>query len=388
VSWPEFWQHKSWQSTLLAPLSRWVCFVAQRRLNRFKKADFASPKGCCVVVVGNVVVGGSGKTPFIAWLVRGLSAKGFKVGIISRGYGAKNSKWPQYIDPKALNHSHSKANQLDSKSFSLEQNQFAESRLKESRPNACQFGDEPLMLAQKTKVPVGISPKRIQALNLLLEKQALDVIISDDGLQHYGLPRDIEVVMVDNDRLFGNQMCMPSGPLREPMNRVNQVDFIVWNGLQSEMNFPLIKTVDYGKNNHFKMALKPVCFKQVGQPEIEISVDEFCSRYQSVNAIAGIGNPNRFFKTLTDLGLEVSSKAFADHYSFDESSLSPFQVQEADNSELLEKVLVMTEKDAVKCQQFAINQPHWWYLEVESVCSQKLLDQICSKVNSVNNKNR
>ena len=342
MSWPHFWMHKTWKTRLLWPLSKLVCWEAARRLKRFKISSPPRKTAATVIVVGNLVVGGSGKTPFIVWLTRALQAKGFRVGIVSRGYGGKPQVSPQWVTPVS---------------------------------DPVQVGDEPVLLAKQLGCPVAVSPKRVEAVQLLNEKGSLDIIISDDGLQHYALARDIEVVLMDAERQIGNGLCLPAGPLREPMARLPNVDFCVWNGLSGSQTFPIEPA---GKVMHFRMALLPVRLRQVMNPSVmlELTLDE-AGRVadfmgEKVEAIAGIGNPTRFFNSLKSLGLEVASQAFSDHHKF---QWSDFKAKDP------QKRLIMTEKDAVKCIGLAKQhqQSNWWYLEVSPCCDDDLLTQILIK---------
>lgn len=350
VSWPDFWIKNKWQTKALWPLSKLVCWEAQRRYRHYKKqlsplntnssesSNSLRQSDATVIVVGNLVVGGTGKTPFIVWLVKHLVNQGFKVGLLSRGYGSKSTAWPVLVD-------------------------------KDSNPK--EVGDEPVMLAQQTGCKVAVSPKRIEALALLQKDANYDFIISDDGLQHFALERDIEVVMIDAERQFGNGFCLPAGPMREPLNRIEDVDFTVWNGLPEQ---DVVPSVGFAQKSAFSMRLMPQTFHSLANPEITLSVTDFIEKYSVVGlyAVAGIGNPNRFFKTLKSLGLNIESTAFADHHDF----------KAEDFKDLLkdrDKPLVMTQKDAVKCAQFVTPNQNWWYLEVAPQCSPELLNTIIKK---------
>ena len=341
MSWPDFWKHKTWKTQLLRPLSKLVCWEAARRFTRFKKSPPVQ-SSATVIVVGNIVVGGSGKTPFIIWLTRQLQAKGLSVGIISRGYGGQSKQWPQRVTAQS---------------------------------DPVLVGDEPVLLAKQLGCPIAVSPKRPEAIALLNNQATLDVIISDDGLQHYAMARDIEVVLIDAQRQFGNGLCLPAGPLRESLERLQSVDFCIWNGLDDRLNFPLTlpSTV-----TQYRMQLLPVRLRQVMNPEqvIELNMNEAgqvpCFIGEQVNAIAGIGNPSRFFNSLKTLGFQVDERAFADHYVFQWSDFKAFDTQ---------KRLLMTEKDAVKCIELAKQhqQTNWWYLEVSPRCDEALLTNILNK---------
>ena len=349
MSWPTFWQQTGWQTKLLLPLSKLVCWEATRRLTAFNAHPPAKKTQAVTIVVGNLVVGGSGKTPFIVWLVKELRAKNLKVGIVSRGYGGKSSQWPQLVTA-------------------------------ESEPSL--VGDEPVLLAKQLGCPIAVSPIRADAVALLEERNQhspLDVIISDDGLQHYGLARDIEVVLVDAQRLWGNGLCLPAGPLREPKARLNQVDYIVYNG-QPVINTSASESEQSKEwqQKSFTMTLQPVCFRQVANPQIIQPTNAFSG--ESVTALAGIGNPQRFFDTLQTLDIVVDGHAFKDHHAFNEGNFTKLGS---------EKPLVMTEKDAVKCLSFALDRRtqkarNWWYLEVapqvDEVLFNRLFNQIQNKI--------
>lgn len=328
MSWPSFWLKADWRSALLKPLSKTVCWLARRRLAQFRQAPAQSPG--LVIVVGNIVVGGSGKTPFIQWLGRQLKARGLTFGVISRGYGGQAKTWPQVVTS-------------------------------DSAPGL--VGDEPVLIAQSLGCPVVVAPKRAEALALMQRQFDVDVVISDDGLQHYALARDIEVVLLDSSRPnngLGNGLCMPAGPLREPRERLNEVDFVVFNGDQPasfKFNRPVLGT----------MRLKPHYFYALKQPSKRLDIQAFAG--QSGYAMAGIGNPARFYQTLEELAVKVEPLKFSDHHAYrleDFKSLDP------------QKPVFMTAKDAVKCQEFAAD--NWWVLEVEPECSdefeQGLLNQI------------
>jgi len=337
MSWPIFWSQNRWQTKILWPLSKLVCWEAKRRLQAFNQVPPKKQTQAVTIVVGNLVVGGSGKTPFIVWLVKRLQEKGLSVGIISRGYGGKSKQWPQLVDEHS---------------------------------DATLVGDEPVLLAKQLDVPIAVSPTRVEAVALLEQHHQCDVIISDDGLQHYALARDIEVVMVDAQRLWGNGLCLPAGPLREPKTHLDQVDFIVYNGAMDLSIEPM-----KWQSKSYQMTLEPVGFRRVANPKE--TLDKCAFSNQSVSAIAGIGNPQRFFETLKSLDIEVQGQAFKDHYLY---SLQDFANFDADST------LLMTEKDAVKCQALAQEQTddnginNWWYLEVVPQAEADLFERLFKKV--------
>jgi tetraacyldisaccharide 4'-kinase len=263
-----------------------------------------------VVVVGNITVGGTGKTPLILWMIDHCRARGLRVGVVSRGYGAKPPSLPWRVRPQ----------------------QAAE-----------HAGDEPLLIVNRTGVPLMIDPDRSQAVRDLLAEEPLDLILSDDGLQHYRLNRDLELVLIDAVRGLGNRRCLPAGPLREPVERLRSVDALLYNGASAD------------REDGFGFQLKPSALVNLVTGERQ-PVDHF-PRGQQVHAVAGIGNPQRFFNTLEGLHWRPVPHAFADHAVFSAQSLSFTPALP----------LVMTEKDAVKCASFAA--PDWWYLTVEAVPS-------------------
>lgn len=266
-----------------------------------------------VVVVGNIGIGGNGKTPVVIYLIEQCRQLGIKVGVISRGYGGKASHYPYLLD----DHS-----------------------------SPIEAGDEPYLIYQRCKVPVVVGADRIASAEVLAE-QGCQLIIADDGLQHYRLQRDIEVIVIDGKRLFGNGLLLPAGPLRETKARLNSTPHLIVNGE--------LLTPEEFKLPHASMKLKAnkVVNLQSGD---SLSIDAFCAQYDKVNAIAGIGDPQRFFTTLSSLGLTLEHyKGFVDHQAYHQASFNEFEASIP---------LVMTEKDAVKCQAFA--QGHWWYLPVDA----------------------
>jgi len=297
--------------TLLRPLE---CLY--RRVVERKRARFVAGEGeiyrppVPLIVVGNITVGGTGKTPLILWLIEHCLHRGLRVGVVSRGYGATPPQFPWRV--------------------SAEQ-------------SAAQAGDEPLLIVQRTGVPLMIDPDRSRAVKALLASEQLDLILSDDGLQHYRLARDLELVLIDNARGLGNGRCLPAGPLREPVERLQDVGAVLYNGASS----------DPGGGYAFR--LQPTALVNLISGERQ-ALDYFPAE-QVLHAVAGIGNPQRFFNTLETLHWLPIPHAFADH--------APYSAEVLNFTPSLP--LVMTEKDAVKCRAFA--QPDWWYLAVDAVPS-------------------
>jgi len=275
-----------------------------------------------VIVVGNITVGGTGKTPLIIWMAGFLKDSGFKPGIISRGYGGRATSWPQWVSGDS---------------------------------DANNVGDEAVLIAKQTGCPMAVGPLRIESARLLLKQSDCDVVLFDDGLQHYSLNRDIEIAVIDGERRFGNGYCLPAGPLREPIHRLQSVDMIIVNGEKTEEH-------EYSMQIIGERAVNLVTGEQK-------SLQEF--NRIDCHALAGIGNPERFFKLLETAGLNCISHSFPDHYQFQRHD-----IEYADN-----KPVLMTEKDAVKCKAFAGKQH--WYLPVkalpDAVFSEQLLNLLKRK---------
>lgn len=263
-----------------------------------------------VLVVGNITVGGTGKTPLILWLIEHCRARGLRVGVVSRGYGAQPAQSPWRV---------------------------------RAEDSAAVAGDEPLLIVQRTGVPLVIDPQRARAVQALLAQESLDLILCDDGLQHYRLARDLELVLIDAARGLGNRRCLPAGPLREPVERLAEVDAVLFNGAAGD-------TAD-----GYAFSLQPTALVNLTSGE-RVALTHF-SEGQALHAVAGIGNPQRFFNTLEALNWRPIAHPFADHATFSRAVLT--------FSPTLP--LVMTEKDAVKCRAFAADD--WWYLAVDAVPS-------------------
>lgn len=312
------WYQKRWWCFLLAPFSLlfWIVATLRRALFRYQiKASSRLPVP--VVVVGNISVGGTGKTPFALWFCQFLREQGFTPGIISRGYGAKLTA------PLFVTATHS----------------------------AAQVGDEPFLLAARSGCPVVVSPNRVAAARLLLQQcPQVDLIISDDGLQHYALQRDLEIVLIDGQRGLGNGWLLPAGPLRELPSRLKQVDLVIANSGQH----PLADGM---------MAVR------ASRVEPLVSSDTALPEGARVALVAGIGNPDRFERSALAAGFQVGARHFfADHHPFvaaDFNGITP--------------PLLMTEKDAVKCRGFA--KAGWYYLAIAAQPEQQLIDKLTEKLN-------
>ncbi|MGB0936459.1 MAG: tetraacyldisaccharide 4'-kinase [Colwellia sp.] len=323
---------------LLSGLRR-LCY----KLKFFKSYKVNKP----VIVVGNIGIGGNGKTPVVVCLVEQAKKIGFKPGVISRGYGGTPPEQPYLLSASST---------------------------------SIQAGDEPVLIYNRCKVPVAVGSNRIDNANLLIE-QGCDLIISDDGLQHYRLQRDLEIIVIDGKRFFGNGLLLPAGPLREGTWRLSDVDLLIINGGESQV--VNAKLGSFEKLLMMKLLATEICHVKSGKL---ISVAEFLANeslfkqisndtvnVKAVNAIAGIGAPQRFFDTLKQLGFGINlQKGFVDHQDFVEKDFEQF------SSEL---PLLMTEKDAVKCTAFA--QEHWWYLPVEASFSSKEETQLISMLSNL-----
>jgi tetraacyldisaccharide 4'-kinase len=320
----KIWQKKNFLAYLLWPLSfiyRIFIFVRRKFYQfHFLKINYLSIP---IIVVGNITIGGTGKTPVVIALALFLKEKGWRPGIISRGYGGNTKHFP------CLVHQNS---------------------------NAREVGDEPILIAQHTGCPTIIDPDRSRGAKSLLKRSNCNIVISDDGLQHLSLGRDIEIVVVDGERRFGNNFCLPAGPLREPISRLNSVDFIISKGT--------------AQTNEFKLCLIPDYFYQLIQAKNKQSKEYFLGK--KVHAVAGIGNPNQFFKALRKLGLNIIEHPFPDHYLF-----KPRDFNYGDDA-----IVIMTEKDAVKCVGFV--DARLWCLRTKTALDNNFLNTIFNRINLIN----
>jgi tetraacyldisaccharide 4'-kinase len=310
------WYKEMYISAWFMPLS--MLYVDAIRLRRFlyrigtlKKTKLPVP----VIIVGNITVGGTGKTPLAIWMVDLLKQHGYKPGVISRGYAGAANNTPQAVTANS---------------------------------DPTQVGDEALVLAGRCACPVVVGADRVAAARQLLATNACDVIVSDDGLQHYALQRDIETVVIDGERRFGNGYCLPVGPLREPPERIKQVDLVVVNGgelLEGEFAMHCRGETLVNLHNGERKALA-----------------EFSGA--DCHAVAAIGNPSRFFRQLAAAGINCERHAFPDHYAFVAGDL---QFKD-------DKPVIMTEKDAVKCRAFA--NAKCWYLPVDAELPEAFAQQL------------
>ncbi|WP_409526083.1 tetraacyldisaccharide 4'-kinase [Nitrincola sp. MINF-07-Sa-05] len=327
-----WYEPASW-SPLLRPLSWLFEHLATRRRYRYlsnPEKQWKAPVP--VVVVGNISVGGTGKTPLVIALIALYRSQGFKPGVVSRGYGGKAPYYPFHV---------------------TENSSPAES------------GDEPLLIVRQTAVPLVVDPDRVAAAKSLLAQTDCDIIISDDGLQHYRLGRDIEIAVIDGQRGLGNQRCLPEGPLREPVSRLQQVDMVVVNNGQQQ-RWP----------DDFMMDIVPTSLRHLRSGVISSIESWRAGQECRVHAVAGIGNPARFFDTLKGIGLKPVEHPFPDHHQY--------RPQDIEFNDALP--VIMTEKDAVKFQTQLPDD--CWALQVEAGLSRAFEEQLIQLTQRVNLQNR
>ena len=259
-----------------------------------------------VVVVGNLTAGGNGKTPVVIWLVEQLTQRGIRVGVVSRGYGGKAERYPLLLT---------------------------------GQTTTAQAGDEPVLIFQRTGAPVAVSPVRSEAVQALLSQTDVQMVITDDGLQHYALARDKEIVVIDGVRRFGNGWWLPAGPMRERASRLKSVDAVIVNGGSAQAG-------------EIPMQLRPgVAVNLLTGERRDVA------ELPNLVAMAGIGHPPRFFSTLDACGARLlNTVPLADHQALSQAQVAGFTAPG--------QTLIMTEKDAVKCRAFA--RDNWWYLPVDA----------------------
>ena len=295
------WHSKNIFSLLLFPLSLIYISIIYLRRTLYQLGLISITKiNAPTIVVGNIVAGGTGKTPLVIWLAKYFKGKGFLPGIVSRGYGGKYLSNIELVKPTS---------------------------------NPLLVGDEPVIIARNTNCPVVVAKKRAKGAKELVEKYNCNIILCDDGMQHYSLARDIEIAVIDGQRRFGNNYCFPAGPLREPKNRIFKADLIVskYNARACEHK------MDYTYN------------QLVSLNELPKTIPVSDLHGMTVHAIAGINNPDHFFSYLRSHKLELIIHKFPDHYSFTKDD-----VRFDDNFPV-----VMTEKDAVKCLNYSSDK-HWY----------------------------
>ena len=335
------WQRNSLWQLVLRPISWLFGLLAAMRRAAFRKGLLRSHSiGVPVIIVGNITVGGTGKTPLVLAIVALLKQHGKHCGIVTRGY------------------------QLHPGDVSA-----ATVHVVRAAPGEAVVSDEATLLARRAEVPVYACANRVEAARTLLrDRPEVDVIISDDGLQHYALQRNIEICVIDGARGLGNNGLLPAGPLREPASRLDAVDAIVVNRANGRG--------DVGSNGFsartpaFDMTLANELFMNVKTGRRMGLGDAVTSFHgKSIHALAGTGNPQRFFNHLRELGLSPgTSRAFPDHHRYVASDLQAIGAE----------IILMTEKDAVKCDAFADDR--MWFMQVDAVLPEKFADFVLKKL--------
>ena len=329
------WQRRGGGALLLAPFALLFALAVRARRFLYRRGLLRAWRAPVpVVVVGNVTVGGTGKTPLVIAIVELLRARGWNPGVVARGYGR--------VPPR-------------------EQDPLGVVRVLPDVATPEHFGDEPVLIARRCRIPVYISPDRVAAVRALLESGAgVNVVVSDDGLQHYALARDVEIAVVDGERRFGNGLALPAGPLREPVARLAAVDAVVVNGA-GDVALPPVP--------RFAMRLANERFVSLATGEVR-SPAELASalRGRPVAAIAGIGHPQRFFDQLEALGIHATAHAFPDHYGYQRRDLKLPGAE----------AILMTEKDAVKCASIA--EARMWFMRIEAVLAPGFDDFLLSRL--------
>lgn len=321
----QYWYSDNIVSLLLRPVSWLYCYIVFIRQTLYKyniKKRYSADKP--VIVVGNIAVGGSGKTPLIIALCEYLISRGFKPGIVSRGYGGSSNHVTQVTHETP----------------------------------AAQVGDEPYMIYQKTSSPVVVAADRVAAVDYLLTNNECDVVLSDDGLQHYRMHRAFEICVIDSRRVHGNGCCLPAGPLREPVSRLQSVDMIVYSGVDNGVNC-------LEKSDLCIYSLEFIEYQNINNNE-RLSLSAFEGK--TVHAVAGIGSPQRFFQQLRDNGLTIIEHPFPDHHQFDTNDFVTFE----------KECIIMTEKDAVKCKNLSLDNA--WFVDVRANFSDALTSQLGNKL--------
>ena len=317
----QYWQTRNWLAWVLYPVSLLFCSIVELRrfcyrLGFVRQVKLDAP----VVIVGNITVGGTGKTPATIHLVNECLARGYRPGVISRGYRGQSTVWPRNVYP-------------------------------DSDPN--EVGDEPVLIARQTKCPVVVGPDRVAAGRQLLAENKCDIIFSDDGMQHYRLGRTIEIAVIDAERELGNQFCLPAGPLRERVSRLKTVDFCLYNGQPKN-----------GQSSNYFTLLPDVAINLLTGEQRPLAA----FKETAVHALAGIGYPPRFFETLRKNDLKIIEHPMQDHHSYCKEDLF------FDDG----LAIIMTEKDAVKCRSLA--SKNLWYLPVSVKLHGNLIEQLMTRI--------
>ena len=307
-----YWYNKGFITLILTPVSWLFCLIVILRQFAYKAGLLKTYNlPVPVIIVGNITAGGTGKTPLVTWLVEILRKHGYTPGIVSRGYGGGASHWPQQVrvdsDPRMV-------------------------------------GDEAILLARRCHCPMAVGPDRVEASRGILKHTDCDIIVADDGLQHYALGRNVEIAVIDGVRRFGNGKCLPAGPLREPRNRINSVDIMITNGVPGP--------------REYRMTLKPGLVENLVDKGRKCFLKDFSGK--TVHAIAGIGNPERFFEQLEGYNINIIKHPYPDHYFYKAEDIT------FDD----ELPVLMTEKDAVKCTD--ISYDRHWFVPVDAELDERI----------------
>ena len=317
------WYSNNIFSLLLSPLSLIYISIIYLRYTLYQLGLISITKiNVPTIVIGNIVAGGTGKTPLVIWLAKHFKDKGFLPGIVSRGYGGTYLSNIELVKPTS---------------------------------NPLLVGDEPVIIARNTNCPVVVAKKRAKGAKELVEKYNCNIILCDDGMQHYSLARDIEIAVIDGQRRFGNNYCFPAGPLREPKSRIFKADLIV-----SKYN---ARTCEHKMDYTYHQL--------VSLNELSKTIPISDLHGMTVHAIAGINNPDHFFSYLRSHKLELIIHKFPDHYSYTEDD-----VKFDDNFPV-----VMTEKDAVKCLNYSSDKH--WYIPISAELSKSFvcdLDKLMGEI--------
>ncbi|KAA6185791.1 tetraacyldisaccharide 4'-kinase [Thiohalocapsa marina] len=294
-------------AALLAPLGWLYCGIAGARAFAYRRRWLAvQDTGAPVIVIGNLTVGGTGKTPLVIWLVEHLRRRGLRPGVVLRGYGGEPARTPRLVDGAA---------------------------------DPRRDGDEPVLIAVRARCPVVVGQDRVAAARMLVANHGCDLVVADDGLQHYRLQRDCEILVIDGQRQLGNRRCLPSGPLREPPARARRADLTIVNGGDA--------------SGRWAMQLQPGDAVNLYHVQQSRPLVDFADGL--VSAVAGIGNPARFFDMLRALGLDIVPRRYPDHHRYTPQDVGSWP----------EGPVLMTEKDAVKCRSMAT--PSHWYVPVQAL---------------------
>ena len=309
------WYRGSIWLWLLWPLSLLYRGLSAVRRRRLQAGTVARPQWPPLVVIGNITVGGTGKTPLVIALVKLLQEQGLRPGIVSRGYGGNADQQAMEV--------------IDTSSVQ-------------------EVGDEAVLIRRSVSCPMFVDRNRVRAVQALIARHDCDIILSDDGLQHYAMPRQMEIVVLDGARMLGNGLLLPAGPLREPARRLREVDHVILNG---PIPANVAALTDTPRSS---MQLRPRAWINLRTGD-RIALDTLVrAAEEPLHALAGIGNPERFFNSVRELGYDPLCHPFPDHYQYDAQDLRFSE----------DATVVMTGKDAVKCERFA--GPNYWYLAIEA----------------------